>query len=109
MDKMFAVIKSGGKQHKAVVDGVLKLEKLEGEAGSEIILNEVMMIGAEGKSLLIGTPLVKGASVTVEVLKQYRDDKIIIFKKKRRQHYRRKTGHRQSVTLVRVKNISKAS
>lgn len=106
---MFAVIKSGGKQHKAVVGGVLKLEKLEGEAGSELVLDEVLMLGSEGKSVSIGTPLVKGATVTVEVLKQYRDDKIIIFKKQRRQHYRRKNGHRQSVTLVRIKDISKAS
>lgn len=106
---MFAVIKSGGKQHKAVVGGVLKLEKLEGEAGSELVLDEVLMIGSEGKTVSIGTPLVKGATVTVEVLKQYRDDKIIIFKKQRRQHYRRKNGHRQSVTLVRIKDIRKAS
>jgi large subunit ribosomal protein L21 len=106
---MFAVIKSGGKQHKAVIGGVLKLEKLAGEAGSEVVLDEVMMIGSEGKATTIGTPLVKGATVTVEVLKQYRDDKIIIFKKQRRQHYRRKNGHRQSVTLVRIKDIRKAS
>ena len=106
---MFAVIKSGGKQHKAVVGGVLKLEKLIGEAGTELELNEVLMIGSDGKATSIGTPLVKGASVKVEVLRQYRDDKVIIFKKQRRQHYRRKNGHRQSVTLVRVKDIQKAS
>ena len=106
---MFAVIKSGGKQHTAVVGGVLKLEKLEGEAGTELVLNEVLMIGVDGKTVAVGTPLVTGASVTVEVLKQYRDDKIIIFKKQRRQHYRKKNGHRQSVTLVRIKEIRKAS
>jgi large subunit ribosomal protein L21 len=101
---MFAVIKTGGKQYKVASGDVLKVEKLPGEAGAAIQFDEVLMVSDGGKST-IGTPLVKGATVAAEVIAQDRLDKIIIFKKKRRQNYRRKNGHRQHVTVLRITGI----
>lgn len=102
---MFAVIKTGGKQYKVAEGTVLKIEKLEGDAGTNITIDEVLACGT-GKTIKIGTPTVKGASVTLEVLEQKKDDKVIVFKKKRRHNYRRKKGHRQHVTIARVVGIS---
>ncbi|MFN7038061.1 MAG: 50S ribosomal protein L21 [Alphaproteobacteria bacterium] len=104
---MFAVIRSGGKQYKVAKNSIVKLEKIAGTPGSELEFNEVLMIGSNEKPIIIGSPLVKGASVTAEILSQTRDAKIIIFKKQRRQHYRRKNGHRQHVTHVLIKDIKK--
>ena len=97
---MYAVIKSGGKQYKVSTGDVVKLEKLAAEEGKEVVFNEVLALDD-----VIGTPLVAGASVKAQVLKQTRDDKIIVFKKKRRQNYRRKNGHRQDITLVKITDI----
>lgn len=97
---MYAVIKTGGKQYKVASGDVVKLEKIAGEEGKEVVFNEVLALDGT-----IGTPLVTGASVKAKVLKQTRDDKIIVFKKKRRQNYRRKNGHRQSITLVKITDI----
>lgn len=97
---MYAVIKTGGKQYKVATGDVVKLEKVAGEEGNEVIFNEVLAMGD-----IIGTPLVSGASVKATVLKQARDAKVIVFKKKRRQNYRRKNGHRQSITLVKITDI----
>lgn len=97
---MYAVIKTGGKQYKVASGDVVKLEKIAGEEGKEVVFNEVLALDST-----IGTPLVAGASVKAQVLKQTRDDKIIVFKKKRRQNYRRKNGHRQSITLVKITDI----
>jgi len=97
---MYAVIKTGGKQYKVSTGDVLKIEKIAGEAGSEVIFNEVLAIDET-----VGTPLVSGASVKASVIKQARDAKIIVFKKKRRQNYRRKNGHRQSITLVKITEV----
>ena len=105
---MFAVIRSGGKQYKVAKNNIVKLEKLTGSPGATIEFNEVLMLGNENKAVIIGSPLVKGASVTGEILKQCRDPKILVFKKQRRQHYRRKNGHRQHVTHVLIKDICKA-
>ncbi len=104
---MFAVIKTGGKQYKVSPNRVIRVEKLLGEAGAKVEFNEVLMIGEEEKASLIGTPVVKGASVTGEILGQVRADKIIVFKKKRRQNYRRKAGHKQELTQVRIIDINK--
>ena len=101
---MFAVIKTGGKQYKVASGDVLKVEKLPGEAGAAIQFDEVLMVSDGGKST-VGTPLVKGATVAAEVIAQDRLDKVIIFKKKRRQNYRRKNGHRQQVTVLRITGI----
>jgi len=97
---MYAVIKTGGKQYKVASGDVVKLEKIAGEEGKEVVFNDVMALDG-----IIGTPLVAGASVKAQVLKQTRDDKIIVFKKKRRHNYRRKNGHRQSITLVKITDI----
>ena len=97
--KMYAVIKTGGKQYRVTSGDVIKIEKIAGEEGKEVF-NEVLALGDS-----IGTPLVAGASVKALVVKQARDAKVIIFKKKRRQNYRRKNGHRQSITLVKITDV----
>lgn len=97
---MYAVIKTGGKQYKVASGDVVKLEKIAGEEGKEVIFNEVLALDDT-----VGTPLVSGASVKATVLKQARDAKVIVFKKKRRQNYRRKNGHRQSVAIVKITDI----
>ena len=98
---MFAVIKTGGKQYRVTKDDVILVEKLEGEAGSSITLDHVLMVGDK-----IGSPIVSGASVTATVIEQTKGDKIIVFKKKRRQNYRRKKGHRQHLTVLRITDIA---
>jgi large subunit ribosomal protein L21 len=104
---MYAVIKTGGKQYRVAAGDVISVEKLDAERGSTISLDEVLMVGAEG-SPTVGTPTVAGASVKAEVLEQTRADKIIVFKKKRRQGYRRKAGHRQNITVLRITDIAAA-
>jgi len=100
---MFAVIKTGGKQYRVASGDVIKVEKLEAEAGSTVTLDQVLMAGDK-----IGTPLVAGVTVSAEVVAQDRGPKIIIFKKKRRQNYRRKNGHRQDITVLRITDITAA-
>ena len=104
---MFAVIRTGGKQYRVTQDLVLKVEKLEAEAGSTITFTDVLAVGSEG-NMTIGAPVVAGASVTATVIAQDRLDKVIIFKKRRRQNSRRKNGHRQHVTVLRVAAINAA-
>lgn len=101
---MFAVIKTGGKQYKVAADDVLTIEKLPAVAGDTVTFDEVLMVSAEG-DVTIGAPLVDGASVVAELVEQKRDKKIVIFKKKRRQNYRRKNGHRQHLSVVRITDI----
>lgn len=104
---MFAIIRTGGKQYRVTPDMVLKVEKLEAEAGSTITLSEVLAVGNEGSST-IGSPTVAGASVKATVIAQDRLKKVIIFKKRRRQNSRRKNGHRQPVTVLRITEINAA-
>lgn len=104
---MFAVVKTGGKQYKVAKEDVIKVEKLEVEAGKTVTLDEVLMLN-DGKKSTIGTPSVKGAKVTAEVLEQARAPKILVFKKKRRHNYRRKQGHQQDQTVLRIKDIKAA-
>ncbi len=101
---MFAVIRTGGKQYRVTPNQVLKVEKLEAEAGGTITFTDVLAVGGEG-GLTIGAPNVAGATVTATVIAQDRLDKVIIFKKRRRQNSRRKNGHRQHVTVLRVSEI----
>ncbi len=101
---MYAVIKTGGKQYKVARDDVILVEKLPGEAGEAIELDEVLLVG-DDKSQTVGAPLVAGAHVAATVLEQTRGDKIIVFKKKRRKDYRRKAGHRQDLTALRITDI----
>ncbi|MBQ9235620.1 MAG: 50S ribosomal protein L21 [Alphaproteobacteria bacterium] len=97
---MYAVIKTGGKQYRVASGDVLKIEKIAAEEGKEVVFNEVLALGDT-----IGTPNVAGASVKAMVLKQAKDKKVIVFKKKRRQNYRRKNGHRQNITLVKITDV----
>ena len=101
---MYAIVKTGGKQYKVEEGDVLQVEKLEGKAGDKVSLDEVLSIG--GDKPVIGAPLVKGAAVEAEIVEQGKGDKVIIFKKKRRQNYRRKNGHRQPFTELKVIGIS---
>ncbi|HVY12939.1 MAG TPA: 50S ribosomal protein L21 [Alphaproteobacteria bacterium] len=104
---MYAVIQSGGKQYKVASGDVVRVEKLEAEKGKTVQLADVLAIG-EGDKLSFGNPLIKGASVSAEVVGHEKTDKVIVFKKKRRQNYRRKKGHRQNVTVLKITGISGA-
>ncbi len=101
---MYAVVKTGGKQYRVSKDDILKVERLPGEAGDVITLDDVLMLG-DGADVTVGAPKVDGASVAAEILEQKRDKKIIVFKKRRRQNYRRKAGHRQHLTVLKVTDI----
>ena len=101
---MFAVIRTGGKQYKVAPNDVIAVEKLAGEPGATIELGEVLMVG-DGADVSTGTPLLDGASVSATLVEQRRTDKIIVFKKKRRQNYRRKNGHRQHQTVLQITEI----
>ena len=101
---MFAVIRTGGKQYRVVQDDVLDVERLDGEAGASITLGEVLLLG--GDSPKSGSPVVEGASVTAEIIRQKRGPKVVAFKKKRRKNTHRKRGHRQHFTTVKITSIS---
>jgi large subunit ribosomal protein L21 len=105
---MFAVIRTGGKQYKVAANDVISVERLGGEPGATVEFSEVLMIG-EGAQVTTGTPLMAGASVAATVVEQTRAPKIIVFKKKRRKNYRRKKGHRQHQTVLRITEIRGAS
>jgi large subunit ribosomal protein L21 len=101
---MFAVIKTGGKQYRVAADQEIVIEKLEGEAGDTLVFSEVLMIG-DGDKINMGAPLISGAQVVGEVVEQTRSAKVITFKKKPRNTYRRKLGHRQSQTVIKITEI----
>ena len=101
---MYAVVKTGGKQYRVSKDDILQVERLAGETGDVITLDDVLMIG-EGADVTLGEPTIAGASVAAEILEQGRGPKIVIFKKRRRQNYRRKKGHRQHLTVLKVTDI----
>jgi large subunit ribosomal protein L21 len=100
---MFAVFKTGGKQYRVVAEDVLKVEKVKGEPGEIVEFGEVLVVG--GDNLTLGAPTVAGATVAAEVLEQARGPKVIAFKKRRRKNSRRKRGHRQEFTLLRITEI----
>ena len=102
---MYAVIESGGKQHRVIEGETLKLEKIEAATGETIEFDKVLMVGA-GEDVKIGTPMVAGSKVTAEVIAQGRHKKIKIIKFNRRKHYRKETGHRQWFTEVKITGIS---
>jgi len=102
---MYAVVKTGGKQYRVTAGDVIRVEKLPHEAGAFIELNDVLMLAGEDGAARIGSPRVEGAVVTASVLEQMRDDTVIVFKKKRRHNYRRKNGHRQRLTVLRIAEI----
>src|SRR5262249_40629524 len=102
---MFAVIKTGGKQYRVAAEDVLQIDKVKGDPGEIIQFGEVLVRGRGGEEVKLGLPTIAGASVAAEVLEQGRGPKIIAFKKRRRKSSRRKRGHRQEFTLVRVTEI----
>ena len=104
---MFAVIKTGGKQHRVVADEVLTVGKLDGDVGSKITFGEILAIGS-GDDITIGAPLVSGASVAAEIVEHARGPKVIAFKKRRRQNSKRKRGHRQDYTIVKIVSLDGA-
>lgn len=101
---MFAVIKTGGKQYKVAADDVIQIEKLGGEPSDQIVFDNVLMVGGDA-GVTVGAPLVDGASVVGELVENKRGRKIIIFKKRRRQNSRRKNGHRQEFSVVKITDI----
>jgi len=104
---MYAVIKTGGKQYRVAKDDVLVVERLDADPGATIEFSEVLMVG-EGAGVKVGTPFLAGAKVTAELIEQKRGPKLIAFKKRRRKNSRRKIGHRQDLSKVRITGITGA-
>lgn len=102
---MYAVIKTGGKQYRVSEGQTLRIEKLNAEQGTNVEFDQVLMV-ADGENFKVGTPLVSGGKVTAEILEQGRGKKVKIVKFRRRKHYRRQMGHRQSFTEVKITGIS---
>jgi large subunit ribosomal protein L21 len=102
---MHAVIKTGGKQYRVVTGEKLKIEQIPADVGTEITLDQILMVG-EGESVQIGTPLLAGASVKATVLSQGRHDKVTIFKMRRRKHYQKHQGHRQNFTELQISAVN---
>ena len=102
---MYAVIESGGKQHRIIEGELLKVEKIEAETGSIIDFDRVLMVG-EGESIKLGTPTVEGAKVSAEIMQHGRGDKVTIIKFKRRKHHMKRQGHRQWFTEIKITAIS---
>ena len=101
---MFAVIQTGGKQYRVAEGDRLRVEKLAGDVGAKVTFDKVLLIG--GESVKVGTPLVSGAKVSAEIVAQARDKKVIVFKFRRRKNYRRKQGHRQPFTELKITGVS---
>jgi large subunit ribosomal protein L21 len=101
---VYAIIESGGKQRRVTPGALVALERIDGEAGSQVELSKVLLV-ADGDQLKIGSPYVQGARVMTEIVRQGRGPKITVFKFKRRKRYRRTQGHRQAQTTVRIKEI----
>jgi large subunit ribosomal protein L21 len=101
----YAIIKTGGKQYRAEPGKTLRIPSLEGEAGAEIEFSDVLL-GSDGKKVKAGAPLLKGATVTAEIVKHGLGDKIVVFKFRRRKNYAKKQGHRQKFTEVRIRDIN---
>jgi large subunit ribosomal protein L21 len=97
---MFAIIRTGGKQYRVASDQTVTVERVEGDVGAKVEFADVLMAGGK-----IGSPLLSGAKVTGTIVKHTRGDTVLVFKKKRRQNYRRKNGHRQGLSVVRIESI----
>jgi large subunit ribosomal protein L21 len=102
---MYAVIKTGGKQYCVRPGNVLKVEKLEADVGTTVSFEEILMTDDEKGKVVLGEPSIKGSFVEAEIIRHTRNEKIIVFKKKRRHNYRRKNGHRQWMTVLKIKDI----
>jgi large subunit ribosomal protein L21 len=102
---MFAIIETGGKQYRVAPNEKIIVEKLVGDAGSKISLEKVLLVKNDKGEINFGAPVVNGAKVEAEIVKTFKNDKVIIFKKRRRQNSRRKRGHRQQQTLLKILSI----
>ena len=102
---MYAIVRTGGKQYQVACGDRLRVEKLEGNIGDTVTLDDVLLI-ADGETITVGKPVIENAKVTAKIFEQGRDKKIIVFKKKRRHGYRLKRGHRQSFTSLHIQEIS---
>lgn len=102
---MYAIIKTGGKQHKVSPGDVVAIEKINGNKGESVVFDDVLMVADNG-NIKVGTPLIEGARVVAEVLAQAKAAKIFVFRMKRRKGYHKKTGHRQKITNIKIKEIS---
>jgi large subunit ribosomal protein L21 len=103
---MYAVVKTGGKEYRVSKGDLIRVEKLEGKAGDQVMLKEVMMVSDEGQVEAVGTPYVANALITAEIVQETKGRKILIYKMKKRKNYRRFKGHRQTYTYLRVNDIS---
>jgi large subunit ribosomal protein L21 len=103
-DPLFAIVQTGGKQYRVSPGDILRVERLPGERGDEVSLEQVLLV-AQSEEVQVGQPLVPGARVLAEILRQGKAKKIMVFKKKRRKNYRRKQGHRQLYTAIQIKEI----
>lgn len=103
---MFAIVETGGKQYKVTPGDKIKVEKLEGDVGKKVHLENVLAISKEDNEVVAGKPYIKGASVTAEILKQAKDAKVVVFRYKPKKRVRVKTGHRQHYTLVKIDKIN---
>ncbi|MFN9708248.1 MAG: 50S ribosomal protein L21 [Burkholderiales bacterium] len=102
---MYAVIKTGGKQYRVAAGEKIKIEQIAAEVGQEITIDQVLAVGA-GAELKVGTPLVAGASVLAKVIAQGKHDKVRIFKMRRRKHYQKRQGHRQTFTEIEISAVN---
>ena len=105
---MYAVFQTGGKQFRAEPGSRLRIPTLEAEPGDKVTFDQILLTGTDGEDVVVGTPTVDGASVTAEVLRHGRTKKVIVFKRKRRKGYRRKQGHRQGFTEIRIDEVALA-
>ncbi len=102
---MYAIIQTGGKQYRVAPGDVLRVERLPGERGDAVNLDQVLLVTEDGGAVRVGTPLVENASVKGQIVRQGKGKKILVFKKKRRKGYRRRQGHRQLFTAVQIQEI----
>lgn len=102
---MYAVIKTGGKQYRVAPGQTVRVEKLEGQIGDTITLNDVLLV-SDGDQIKVGKPLLEGATISAKIVEQHRDKKVLVFKKKRRKGFRLTKGHRQYYTTLQVKEIN---
>jgi large subunit ribosomal protein L21 len=105
---MFAILRTGGKQYRVGVGDQIVVERISGDVGAEVELADVLAIGGD-ESSAIGTPVVPNAAVRARIVQQPRGGKVIVFKKKRRKNYRRKRGHRQELTVLRIEEIKRGA
>jgi large subunit ribosomal protein L21 len=101
---VYAIIQTGGKQYRVAPGDVLRVERLPGERGDEVVLDQVLLVN-DGENVQVGQPLVQGATVRTQIVQQGKGKKVLVFKKKRRKNYRRKQGHRQLFTALQIGEI----